>query len=221
MKAKIKITCIILISIVVMWLILSFFINKLIISNYNKEIYNHNLVKSLYVLNINQPYIAYYNDANILYKKEKYSDSIIKYKKALKKNPPQDKVCDIRINLSLAMIKNIKLDSSKEDIYNDLEEAKQNLYENNCANSNDDSGYSKEAEQLEKEIIELQKQITNSNSNQSQEEQDESKEDYSNIEEKLKEQQQETNSSRQEYLNDTYSESAYINKGEIYKGKKW
>ena len=38
-------------------------------------------------------------------KKEKYNEAIRKYNQAINKKPPKNKICDIRINLSLAMIK--------------------------------------------------------------------------------------------------------------------
>lgn len=112
---------------------------------------NKTLVKALYLFNFNQPYIAYYNDGNILYKTEKYDQAIKKYQKALTKNPPQKRVCDIRINLSLAIIKKIDY-TNYETAFNELEEAKNNLYNNNCASATDSSGNSQDAEKLEEEI---------------------------------------------------------------------
>ena len=84
MKKILKITLIKLLLILIK-LILSFSINEIIIRNYNNSIYNSTLIKSLYILNITEPYIAYYNEGNILYKKENYKEALNKYNKALKK----------------------------------------------------------------------------------------------------------------------------------------
>lgn len=211
----------IILLVILIKLVLSFSINEITIWNYNNKIYNTILVKSLYVFNFNQPYIAYYNDGNILYKKENYNEAINKYNKALSKNPPQKKVCDIRINLSLAMIKNINSNEYKT-VYDELEEAKLNLYNNNCANSVDNNGYSQDAEKLEEEIKELQNQLnsdsnTNTNKDPQEQEEPEDSEDYSDIEEELKEIERESNAKRQSDL------STYENFGDYsyYSGKRW
>ena len=61
MKKILKIIFIILLIILIK-LILSFSINEIIILNYNNKVYNKTLIKILYILNFNQPYIAYYNE---------------------------------------------------------------------------------------------------------------------------------------------------------------
>lgn len=202
-------------------LVLSFTINEIIISNYNKNIYNTFLVKTLYLFNFSEPYIAYYNEGNILYRTEKYDKAYQKYEKAIKKKPPKSKVCDIRINMSLTIIKQIDSTDYKT-IYNRLEEAKNNLYNNNCASQTDNSGYSKEAEGLEEEIKKLQKELNNSSSNsqsnnQQPNEKQENKEDYSDIEDELKEIEKTSNANRQSDIN------SYENRGNYsyYSGKKW
>ena len=201
----------------------SFTINEIIIKNYNNGLYNSALIKTLYTFNFNQPYIVYYNEGNILYKKENYYEAIEQYNKALGKKPPHKKACDIRINLTLATIKTINSNEYKT-IYNDLEDAKNILYENNCASPTDNSGYSQDAEKLEEEIKELQKQLnnnSNNNSNNSQEneenEENENEENYEDIEKQLKEIEKKANANRQSDL------STYENLGEFshYSGKKW
>lgn len=104
MKKIIK-TILIILIIILTKLIFSYTVNEILIWNYKNKNYNSILIKTLYILNFNQPYIKYYNDGNILYKKEKYNEAIRKYNQAINKKPPKNKICDIRINLSLAMIK--------------------------------------------------------------------------------------------------------------------
>ena len=72
MKKLLKILLIPL-FIILMRLVLSFVINEIIIYNYQRNRYNETLIKTLYLLNINQPYIVYYNEGNILYKNEEYN----------------------------------------------------------------------------------------------------------------------------------------------------
>lgn len=200
--------------------ILSFSINEIIIWNYSNKIYNSILIKTSYVFNFHQSYIAYYNDGNILYKKGNYTEAIEKYNKAISKNPPSKKVCNIRINLSLVIIKNITSNDYKI-IYGQLEEAKNNLYNNNCANSIDNSGYSQDAEKLEEEIKNLQDQLNNNSNNKSDNSQNQEKskngKDYSDIEEELKKIEREANANRQSNMTIYENMSDYS----YYSGKKW
>lgn len=220
MKRILKILSIIL-SIVLLKIVFTFTINEIIISNYNNNIYNTNLIKLLYPFNFNQSYIVFYNNGNLLYKKEKYNEAIEKYKKALTKNPPQNKICDIRINVSLSMIREIDEKFDYNSAYNQLEDAKKNLYNNNCANQVDNSGYSEDAEKLEEEIKQLQIELNNSSDpTEKEDEEDDNKEgqaDYSDIEEELKEIKKQSNANRQ------YDMTIYENMGDYsyYSGKRW
>lgn len=216
MKKILKLILIIIIIILVK-LVLSFMINELIINNYNNKIYNSNLVKVLYLFNYNEPYIVYYNHGNILVQKKDYDKAITKYNDALNKKPPQKRICDIRINLSIAMIKNIK-SKDYNTVYNELEKAKNNLYNNKCANSIDDNGYSKEAEKLEKEIRQLQENLGNNTdplpNEPDSDEPNEPKEDPE-LEGKLDELKKRGRSNREKELPN------YDGNGSYYTGKKW
>ena len=216
MKKILKLVFIIIIIILVK-LVLSFIINELIINNYNNKVYNSNLVKVLYLFNYNEPYIVYYNNGNILYQKKKYDKAITKYNEAISKKPPQKRICDIRINLSIAMVKNIK-SNDYNTVYNELEKAKNNLYNNKCANSIDDNGYSKEAEQLEKEIRQLQENLgSNTDPNPDKPDPDEPsdpKEDPE-IENKLGEIEKRGRANREKDLPNYDGNESY------YTGKKW
>lgn len=217
MKKLLKILLIPL-FIILMRLVLSFVINEIIIYNYQRNRYNETLIKTLYLLNINQPYIVYYNEGNILYKNEEYNKAINKYEKALNKHPSKKRVCDIRINLSLAKIKNIKSYDQKE-IYNLLEDAKTNLYENGCANKDDDNGSSQDAEKLEKEIQKLQDKINNNDEsdNNNEEENEPNNEVDPSLEEILRELQRESAASRSSDLRNYENMSDYT----FYSGKRW
>lgn len=196
----------ILTTIFLIKIVSTFTINELVIKEYQNNNYNTNLIKPLYVLNFYQPYIAYYNHGNLFYKSENYQEAEKKYQEALKKNPPSSKVCDIEINLSLSKIKQIDF-SDLENAKSSLKEARNVLYEHHCADEKDDSGKSKEAEELEEQIKELEKQMGGSSEEQSpnekepQEEEENGNEKEQEIEEKLKENRQEANGSRQDKLN--------------------
>jgi len=138
--------------------LLSFTINEISISNYRKENYDTSLLQILYFLNINEPYIAYYNHGNILYQQEKYEDAIEKYTMALEKNPPKKRVCNIQINLVLAHVKTIDF-QKKETALKQLKNARQILYNHHCADPNDLSGDSKESEELEEELKKIEKEM--------------------------------------------------------------
>lgn len=209
MRNFLKIICCFLMILFLRFL-MSFMINEYIIYNYNKGIYNDKLIKLLYIFNINQPYIAYYNEGNILYQLNDYDNAIKHYDTSLQKNPPKSRVCDIRINLSLALIRNIDSDDSTT-IYNQLEAAKENLYKDNCADPFSNNGESSDAEDLEDKITELEKQFNSNSNNTSNETPD------SNIEEELKNLESTARSSRENEL------SNYENLGQYsyYSGKSW
>lgn len=224
MKKKLKLTCIITLIVILAKFIFTFTINEIIILNYNNNVYNTSLIKVLYPFNFSQPYIFFYNNGNLLYKEGKYTEAIEKYKKAIEKKPPQARICDVRINLSLAMIKEIDDSFDYNTTYNQLENAKTNLYNNNCANKKDNSGYSQDAENLEEEIKKLQDELKNSSDtndkeqeNSQEQNQNQEQEDYSDIEEELKKIEKNSNSSRQSDM------ATYENMGDYsyYSGKKW
>jgi tetratricopeptide (TPR) repeat protein len=222
MKKILKLIFVIL-GIIFVKLVFTFTINEIIIWNFNNNIYNTHLIKIFYPFNFNQSYIVFYNNGNLLYKKGKYTEAIEKYKKSIDKNPPQSRICDVRINLSLSMIKEIDDTFDYKAAYDQLEDAKNNLYNNNCANAIDNSGYSQDAEKLEEEIKKLQDQLNNSTNNnkkqdnREQENNKEEQEDYSDIEEELKEIEKQSNANRQSDM------TTYENIGDYsyYSGKRW
>lgn len=194
----------------------SFTINEIIISNYNNGIYNSFLIRSLYIFNFNQPYIAYYNEGNILYKTEMYNDAIERYYLALEKRPPKKRVCDIKINLALAKIKTIDT-LNTNTAYLQLEEI-QNILQDDWCQSN-----SQETRYLEEGIEKLQEQLNNgddsssSDNNQDGDDQDDQK--NKDIEDQLKDIQKEANANRHDDMNQIDNWQSPLKPG--YNGKKW
>lgn len=204
-----------LICIIFIKLVLTFSINEVIIKNYNKQIYNDSLVKTLYVLNFNEPYIPYYNHGNILYKTGDYEEAINKYNTALEKFPSQKRVCDIRINLSLSILATIDIDS--KDTLGLLEEAKGNLYQDSCVDPNYKNSKSKEAEELEKQIKKLVKEVNKKETTNENDNKDDNGGQYSHIEKEIIEREKAANENRQQELNEYENMTDF----EYYSGKRW
>lgn len=219
MLRKIKIAIVALIILVLSFFSIRIITNEVVILLYEHDKKPEILIKVLLILNINEPYIVYYNNGNINYKNEEYDKAIKNYTISLDKNPPEKRVCNIRINISLATIKNIKV-TDKDLVLKELKKARSYLYENDCAHEDDDNGKSKKAEELEEEIRKLEKQIEEgnpSNNSNNQNNQNNQNQNYENIEEQIREKQKENNASRQENL----ERSENIGDYEYYRGKRW
>ncbi len=218
MKNFLKILLSLLILILVK-LTFSFTVNEIIIANYDNSKYNDNLINTLYFINFPESYIAYYNHGNILYKTENYEEAISKFETALEKNPSQNRVCDIRVNLSLSITATINSNNPQESL-SKLKKARMILYEDNCANEFDNNGKDEKAEKLEEEIKKIEKELESSNENNEDDNSQDNNKDYDTekeqtVEEKLREIQRESTSSRQ-HQND-YDE----NRQTYYDGKNW
>ena len=81
MNKLIKLIIIILI-IILFNLVMRFTINLIVYKTNNQYINNF-----LYIINLNNPYIVYYNQGNIFYKNKNYKKAIKYYKKALTQKP--------------------------------------------------------------------------------------------------------------------------------------
>lgn len=216
---KVLLVLLISTSLILLKFLITFTTNELIISNYDKGKYDTGLVNTLYFLNLSEPYIAYYNHGNLLYQNGDYQDAINKYEKALEKKPSANKVCSIRINLALAITATID-ETDKEEALKKLKQARETLYEDNCAHEQDDNGDSQEAEELEQELKDLEKEANGEEDNSDDKESNDSKDDNNQeenqtIEEQLKEIQKNSSSSRQEDIDYYNSDISY------YDGKSW
>lgn len=147
----------ILISVIFLKFTTTFILNEIIIKNYESGDYSENLISLLFPLNFEEPYLVHYNSGNLKYQNKDFSSAIEKYETSLKNRPPVEKVCDVRINLSLSKVALVK--TTDLNAYEKLEDAKKVLYEDSCANKNDDNGRSKEAEKLKQEITNLQNSL--------------------------------------------------------------
>ncbi len=193
--------------------------NEYVIEQYEQENYSID-AGPLQSGNWIQPYVAHYNMGNIYYQNEEYENAITEYKTALELKPGKDRECSVRINLALAMIKNMGKDyDSEEKVESSLEtlkEARNILLENNCATENGD-GHNETAEELKEEIDEMIEELektkkkdidddNRSNDDPKEKKDDETKEQ--DIKENLQKQQQEAYKERAGSL-ESYEEFEY------------
>lgn len=200
MKKRILIGIYIMMLLVCVELVFNCVYNGIIVYCYKNANYTM-IVEPLMVFNWNEPYIAYYNKGNICYQKENYLDAIEAYNMALKKNPPEEKECAIRINIALTMLATIK-DSYQNPTYVDecltvLYEAREVLLENGCATA-EGEGHSKKAEQLREEIEAM--------INELEQKQSESEDDKKSEDEKESDSTEETEDSTEEVTEEETTE---------------
>ena len=140
-------------------LLLAYFSNRNMIKSYKKEKYEFN---QLGFLGFTEPYINPYNRGNIFYSLGDYDRAIAEYDLALSYNPPEPADCMIRVNYALALIAPIDPDKITEDNLDDvleiLDEARDILCENGCANDKG-TGHYDPAQTLKDEIDEFEEEL--------------------------------------------------------------
>ncbi len=101
-------------------------INNSFIRNYDKP---NNEVKMILLsaLNIYEPYVAHYNYGNYYYKEEMYEEAIDKYRKTLEYDIPKSRICDVKINLGLSLVKLSNMQRKKSETIKLLKEAQSHL----------------------------------------------------------------------------------------------
>ena len=141
-------------------ILLLFYLFRILINITGIITNNHAIMNKLYLLNINEPYIVYYNDGNIYFNENNYQKAIKKYNKALKNKPPKAKYCIIKNKLIIAKIysannidkiENIKKTLNKDNcitnktnkIINSYKE-KISIYDNNIRKDNDNAYYNRQ-----------------------------------------------------------------------------
>ena len=211
-----------LLSVLLLKLIFTYSINQVLIVNYNNQKYREDIISVLKLTNFNEPYIVYYNEGNIKNREKKYDEAIISYQKALQKNPPDKKKCDVLINISITMIQMIN-STNKDEVLNKLKEARENLYNNHCADEQDNSGKSQDAENLEDEIREMEEEIQNGSgsgnntTDNPDDNDDEETEEEKSLEKELEETNKKAKKNNQKDSEDNKNSSDY----QIYTGKYW
>ena len=107
--------------------------------------------------NLIEPYVAYYNSGTALIQQKEGREAEKELRQSLASNPPQDKICQVRVNLSYSI--EMQADDARSDRRFDdalalLSKAEGVLYENGCASkiSNKEYGKDKHAEEAKKRI---------------------------------------------------------------------
>ena len=116
---------------------------------------------ALQFTNILEPHIASFNRGNIYFGKQDYSSAETEYRQSLELNPPSDKRCPIRINLSLSIEAQADIFMKNKEYDEAIlayDQAKATLYLDNCAHRSDDKGVSAEAERAKKRISHKQEE---------------------------------------------------------------
>jgi len=180
MKKKIIIAAFTVVGLILFKFAFQFIYNEWVISKYEEQDYSENF-NLLEMLNVNEPYIVYYNNGNVQYKLKNYKEAIKYYEQSLENNPPEGKECPIRINLALANLGLLKDDCfSEKEIDNTiaiLKKCLEILSEDGCA-TDDGDGHDNRAQRLYDEIKELLEQAEQEKQEQEQQ-QSESSEDPS------------------------------------------
>ena len=204
--------------IILLKLLFTFTINQIVIQDYYNQKMDKELIHILKKTNINEPYIVYYNEGNIYFQEKNYKKALQSYEKAIEKNPPIKRKCDIRINMSITLLENIKT-TKKDELLKKLQEARENLYLDHCADEEDNSGESEEAESLEEEIKQLEKELEENNNSQesSKNNEEEETEEEKSIKKELQEINKDANASRQSDLQEYENLGNY----QYYSGRNW
>lgn len=176
MIKRIIIASYVLIGLVLFKFAFSYGYNEWVNGKYEEGDYteNYNLLE---VANINEPYIVYYNNGNVMYQRQDYELAIEYFEKALTKNPPEEKECLVRINLVLSKLALLGEDAFSpekiEDTIELLEECLDILSEKGCATDEGD-GHNNRAQRLYDEIKEMLDQAKQEQQQQQQQQQSDS-----------------------------------------------
>lgn len=208
-----------------------YLVNEKFISLYENGEYEEENIESLSLLNINEPYIYYYNLGNIYYKNGDFDKAIESYEKALELNKAKEKECDIRINLALAKLEKIDDDYNQEENIDEtidiLDDAREVLLEEDCA-TEDGDGHNSEAQELKEDIDdfeeELKKNKKEENDKDSDKDKDEEQQDNytEDAKEKLLEKKKQTYENRLDGMETVNSIMDWDNSGyDYYDGKTW
>ena len=206
--------CFIVSLLVTLKLWISFSLNEMFISKYERNIYDNSPVQAMMLMNFPEGYIAHYNLGNYYYETNSMIAAEKEYQEALK-TVPDSRVCDVRLNLGLTMT--AMLSDNSDNIKNDIEKILDVLLENDCANKNG-NGRHAGAQQLYNVLIKILNGVdvidNGGTDTDGDPERDESEMSEEELEEWLQKQAEE---SQYEHNNDYYSGEEY----EYYNGKTW
>lgn len=205
----------ILLFLIASFLSIRYALNEVYITRYSNSNYDNGILNYLLLINYPEPYIAHYNKGNNYYNLEDYDSAISEYNESLKTVKGERK-CKVIVNLSLASLQ--KVDLKSKSAVNDLKGIQGILLEDDCA-TEDNKGKDDDAQELYNEIEELLNSQSSSPQEPDDDEDDDDDDDknepqdeYKELEDKLKQQQQQASAERNKVNSRDY---------EYYSGKKW
>ncbi len=135
--------------------------NNKLIENFKQGKYEHNAFGFLGFL---EPYVNHYNRGCIYYAIGDYPDAQKEFERAMESDIADPDECRLRVNLALSLVKQLDLsdvnDENLQDILDVLDQARDILCEDGCANRDDNNGHWPDAQTLKNEIDELYNQLT-------------------------------------------------------------
>ncbi len=194
-------------------------LNEIYIGKYNNENYDNGIVDFLHFLNYPESYIAHYNKGNNLYQTGEFESAVQEYEQALK-TVKGDRRCKVEINLAFTKIE-LATDKKNNTIEVDkINEIQKILLDSDCA-TKDNKGKNRDAQRLYNELEKLKKNAQGDGGGGSDDNNDPddnqggsgNEKDYSDLEDKLRQQQIDGQKERQEYVNPR--------EYEYYTGKSW
>ena len=99
---KIIVVISIILTLIFIKLLVSFVTNEIFIGQYTKGNYDTGILSANKLANFPESYVLPYNTGNANYRKSNFTAAVSEYQKALE-SAPKDKICDVRLNLGLAM----------------------------------------------------------------------------------------------------------------------
>lgn len=149
-------------------------LTDIFIQSYQNGAYSEFPEKMFISLRLGEEYIAPYNLGNVDYQKGDYEEAVGLYQQALTdEDIPQERECQIRINLALALCHTQDWDSldrndpdAVEEAVKLLQSARGVLTEKGCASEgvDTDDGHSPDAEKLKHDIDKMLEQLQNPDS---------------------------------------------------------
>lgn len=218
---KLIYSLLIILTIIGLHLTSRYIINEIYLNQYEDENYESNLNNFLRILNYPETYIAYYNKGNSYYMLEEYPNAEKEYEKALK-TVSKNRVCDVRINLSLSKLAQLDYENDS-NIIDKLDDIEKILLDDNCATIYN-SGKDKDAQELYNEIEKLkksksspEKQDPDNKDDDKEKQQKDNKEQTEKEKELEKKIQQQKKETAQDREKNNYGKYKY----EYYTGKTW
>ena len=203
--AIINIVCVLLL-ICGLFLTVRYIMNEIFLRRYDKGTYSTKYEEPLLKMNFPDSYLPYYNLGNVAYQNEDYDKAISYYKQALEVGAPhEDKECNIRVNLALAMLMKIDWTSmtTEKDVQRairQLKAARNVLTEEGCANPDDANGHNEDAEKLKKDIDDMLEQLQQSG--ESGNDQDDQQDQQDQNQDQQEDQEKKESSKREDDLKD-------------------